>query len=219
MSLLTLPIFKTEDGTQNHPAVNGSYNTHCDGGVEGPKAKVFEEVYIHWNGAAWARDNVFVPNQSIVALKVTNICDDTFAYVDYPYNDFRIDQLCCRETTLQIFAVIDSESYVVGQTNQSVDVLLGCEAVGYLIDETLSLEDIAAALPGSPPVALTLLGVLQQIVDYYNQYYQLNFGQDGHFTLVGNDVIFVPFNPPLNKQPDVTECETVIFTIRIYINA
>ena len=97
MSEIIIPFYRTEAGVNAEDPVNALYNTHCEeGSVLVPKS--FKEVFIHWNEGpdVWVEDPVFVPGQSIVALKVTNPCDDTFAYIDYGFNDFRLDQLCCK---------------------------------------------------------------------------------------------------------------------------
>lgn len=93
MSISVL-IYKSEAGVHSHSGVTAAYQVSC---FEGSKAipKAFSEVYIHWTGAAWAEDMAYLPGQSIVALRVDNVCTGNFAYIDYPKEDFRQEQLCC----------------------------------------------------------------------------------------------------------------------------
>lgn len=94
MATLNVPVYRTEAGVHSNPAVLADYSTHCDNGPFAKKKK-FKEVYLNWTGAAWVEIPTWVNGTTIVALKVTNVCTDNFAYINYPINDFRLDQACC----------------------------------------------------------------------------------------------------------------------------
>lgn len=98
MSTISVAIFKTEDDVHTNPPTPSLYDTHCDG-----QKKPFAEVFIYWDivNEEWVESPTFqlavpgVSSETIVALKVSNECDDTYAFLDIPYNDFRLKQLCC----------------------------------------------------------------------------------------------------------------------------
>lgn len=90
MSTLHVPFYRNEAGLNSLVPYVDYIETTCDG-----EKKRFAEVFIHWTGAAWVEDAVYVPGTSVVALKVTNQCEATFAYLNYPINNFRIAQICC----------------------------------------------------------------------------------------------------------------------------
>ena len=98
MSIISIPIYRTEAGVHTNPAVNGLVSTNCEDGLYTVN-KTFFEVLIHWTGAAWVEDPVYVPAQSIPALKIVNQCDSTFAYVNYPLSNFRLAGQCCVDET------------------------------------------------------------------------------------------------------------------------
>lgn len=94
MALTSFFTYRTEAGVHSNPSISSPLNTHCDG-----EKKYFKEVFIHWTGAAWVEDPVFDPlllNER-VALRVDNQCDGTFSLIDFPFQDFRLRQLCCGE--------------------------------------------------------------------------------------------------------------------------
>ncbi len=95
MSQFIAPIFKDESGNQFAVATSGNIITDCDGGIEGVLKKKFHEVFISWDGSQWNEDPVYVPGSSVVALKVINQCNDTFSYIRYGLENFRLKQICC----------------------------------------------------------------------------------------------------------------------------
>jgi hypothetical protein len=95
MSQFIAPTFKDEAGNQFAVATPGNIITDCDGGIEGVLKKKFHEVFISWDGSQWNEDPVYVPGSSVVALKIINQCNDTFAYIRYGAENFRLKQICC----------------------------------------------------------------------------------------------------------------------------
>ena len=101
MALLNLLVYRNEAGVNTHnPVATQFFDTHCVNGTA-LVPKQFEEIFIHWNVGtlAWVVDPVFVPGQSVVALKVVNECEALFSYLkldqNFTTNDFRLLQLCC----------------------------------------------------------------------------------------------------------------------------
>lgn len=94
MSFIVAPVYF--DGTLHHnPAVNQNISTHCSDGDDSI-LKEFKEVLIEWDGDSWEEVLVFTAGQSVVALRVDNSCDDTFQYINVPFNNFRILGICCQ---------------------------------------------------------------------------------------------------------------------------
>lgn len=106
MSEILIPIFRNEAGESFNPATNGLFNTHCDDGIR-LQPKKFKEVFVHWSVDHWVEDLVYISGTSIVALKVINECDDTFSYLNFGFNDFRLDQLCCQGPACPEITTID----------------------------------------------------------------------------------------------------------------
>jgi len=94
MSNVNVLFYRTEAGVHTNPAEVQYYQTSCLEGVQQVN-KQFREVLIHWEVDQWVEDAVYIPGQSVVALKITNQCDSTFAYAQVGYNDFRLYQVCC----------------------------------------------------------------------------------------------------------------------------
>jgi len=95
MSILNLPIYRTEAGVHANPAVNGLVYTHCDNG-EKNIPKEFKEVLIKWDGAEWIEEPSWIGGTGqVVALRIDNPCEATYSYVNGNYNDFNLAVACC----------------------------------------------------------------------------------------------------------------------------
>lgn len=101
MALLSVTILRDEAGVHyENPAESSPFNTHC---ADGPSAekKTFKEVILTWHEGdeEWQElATVPTPDEEVVfliALRIDNPCDGSFAYIMTPYNDFRLAQLCC----------------------------------------------------------------------------------------------------------------------------
>jgi hypothetical protein len=147
MALITVDTYKDEAGVQSNPAIQTSLDTHCF--VTGQtKKKKFAEVFIHWDGAAWVEDPAYIPFSSIPALKVTNTCNDSFSYIKYSAEDFRLSQLCCES----VCAVMNWS--FVAETPGSFQILInGNPVVNRTTDGTgsikLNLGDAVQIIVGS----------------------------------------------------------------------
>lgn len=94
MALITTTVYRSEAGVHENPGVEGPYNTHCINPA--PTPKKFKEVMISWDaGTSEWLEGPYIPGQSIPALRVENVCNDSFAYISAGFNDFRLEQLCC----------------------------------------------------------------------------------------------------------------------------
>ena len=122
MALITTTIFREEDGTMNVPGVEGSLNTHCDNGTV--QKKQFKEVFIYLDAGNvnWLESPVWnnALNGIRVALRVDNVCDGSYSYIDYPFNDFRLAQLCCPGIVCPEFTVTFSEDRPPAAYNISI---------------------------------------------------------------------------------------------------
>lgn len=96
MSIVALPILRTEAGVHSNPGTEGQVFTHCNNGTA-DVLKLYREVFIHWNGAAWVEDPVFDPLalNSQVALRIDNQCTGDFSLVKVNKEDFRAFGQCC----------------------------------------------------------------------------------------------------------------------------
>lgn len=94
MSVRSIPIYRTEAGVQQSPAVTANYDTHCvDGdGVRTPKK--FREVLLKFVAGAWVEQAVYSAG-SIAGTRVDNPCTGDFALLAIPANDFNAFQQCC----------------------------------------------------------------------------------------------------------------------------
>jgi len=124
MSFIVAPVYF--DGTLHHnPAVNQNISTHCSDGDDSI-LKPFKEVLIEWDGIAWEEVTVFTAGLSVVALRVDNICDDTFQYINVPFQDFRILGVCCQNCPI---AAVDANfilpDAVAGQAYNASFPILG----------------------------------------------------------------------------------------------
>jgi hypothetical protein len=96
MAQFQILIYRDEAGTQNHPGVNGTVETHCLNTDNKMVLKKTQEVLIHWNGLAWVEDAVYLAGVSIPALKIINQCATTFAYIRQTQVDFKSLAACCK---------------------------------------------------------------------------------------------------------------------------
>jgi hypothetical protein len=96
MSTVIVPVYRTESGVHNHPVANEQIETRCFDGSNNV-TKRFKEVFIYWDGAAWAEtpvwDNLLAEIK--VALRVDNQCTEEYSYIDYRFNDYRLLDACC----------------------------------------------------------------------------------------------------------------------------
>lgn len=183
MSVITTGFYRNEAGVHSNPAVSGSIDTHCGTDLE---RKPFKEVFIHWNGSAWVEDATFNPEgtNTRAALKVENPCDNSYAYINTGWNDFRLAQLCCaysaptfpglalRFTNLSIAdGVIGGSHANVADWNNYLFTVMG----GVAITQFTSVQVVGLTvylLGGSgvefPVEAFNGVAGLTHVVDYAN---------------------------------------------------
>lgn len=103
--VLEVPVYRNASGVNNAVPVVEEVNTHCIDMIS--VMNKFFEVLIHWDIGTleWVEDPVFLPGESIVALKIIEPCSEAFWYVDYPINDFRLAQICCRTVPMFQYTV------------------------------------------------------------------------------------------------------------------
>lgn len=96
MSIVALPIYRTEAGVHSNPAASGQVFTHCNNGTA-DVLKQYHEVFIHWDGSAWVEDPFFDPLalDTRAALRIDNQCNGSFSLVQTTKEDFRAFGQCC----------------------------------------------------------------------------------------------------------------------------
>lgn len=90
MAVITAPLLKLDDGTQNHPAVVGTFNQHDEFKV----FKKVEEVFAKWNAGTsqWDISSGYVAGAQVVLL-VTGHAGVT-TLIDMPLEDY-LSTKCC----------------------------------------------------------------------------------------------------------------------------
>lgn len=192
MSIIKVLTCKDEAGTFYNPAENTYQQTTCTDVAK--KNKKYEVVFLHDDGeGGWIVDPVWVPNQSIVALKVTNPCDSSIAYLAMNQNDYRLAQQCCSPVT--IGAEMTTPPSIEEGLGIFLIMQLGCEG-----DLVLDISEAIGINYGADLAATLIL-----VAAYLN----LTYPEVGVFTTDGLIIILSSANP------DVFACLNPIFTITL----
>lgn len=94
MSLISVPIFKTEDGVYTEAPVASDFNPHGLVGTRLEPKKV-REIMIKFTAGSWVEQSVWSAG-TVIAIETTHPGTFETAYLDYPINDF-INSQCCSE--------------------------------------------------------------------------------------------------------------------------
>lgn len=185
MSVIKVPVYREEAGTMHDPAVELFQNTHCTDTTR--VKKKFETIFIHFSTPNWVVDVNYVPNQSIPALKVTNPCDDTFAFLNISAEDYRALQDCCEP--VELTAEMDVDDFAAGEN--VVNVQLGCD------------EASLVSVPNQTGASVAAILIL--IAAYLN----LTYPELGFFFVDGNTITLT------TGSDEVIACPEPVFTIEI----
>lgn len=156
MSVIAVLIY-AQGGLHTNPGVIGTFDTNCLDGLV-TLQKDFSEVFIHWNGTTWIEDPVYLPGQSIVALKVTNQCAGTTEFIKMGANDYRAAINCCFDCPVP-YGVLSMADAVEGVPYSHIIQLLGNGAFSMTIVDKPAWMTIVMNATGEITFAGTPVGL------------------------------------------------------------